>query len=97
MFEEREINNVYKTIKQEYPELTNLFNLTDKSTLYHKSREICNDNMHYNYLYTMMANDASMIRSRKDLWMPLLKSMSRAIRLFFQSISHLYMLEIQEI
>ena len=83
LFEEREIINVYKTIKQEYPELTKVFNLTDKSTLYHKLREICNDNMHYNYLYTMMANDASMIRSRKDLWMPLLKSMARAIRLFF--------------
>lgn len=83
LFEERDIVNVYKAIKKEYPELTKLFNLTDKSTLYHKLRDICNDNMHYNYLYTMMANDANMIQSRKDLWMPLLKNMAKAIRLFF--------------
>lgn len=83
LFEQRDIINVYTAIKKEYPELTNLFNLTNKSTLYHKLRDVCNDNMHYNYLYTMMANDANMIRARKDLWIPLLRKIARAIRLFF--------------
>lgn len=83
LYDEREITNVYKTIAKEFPELTKIFNLTNKSTLYHKLRDICNDNMHYNYLYTMMANDASMISSRKDIWMPIFKGMSKAIKLFF--------------
>lgn len=83
LFEQKEILSVYKTISKEFPELSSLFKLSDKSTLYHKLRDICNDNMHYNYLYNMMANDAGMIKARKDLRDPILKSISQAIRLFF--------------
>lgn len=83
LFEERDTAKIYRTIATEFPELTKMFNLTDKSTLYHKLRNICNDNMHYNYFYTMMANDVNLINCRKDMWMPLLKNMDKAIRLFF--------------
>lgn len=83
LFEPKEILSVYKTIAEEFPELSALFKLSNRSTLYHKLRDICNDNMHYNYLYNMMANDAGMISARKDLRKPILESISKAIRLFF--------------
>lgn len=83
LFTEKQMNKIYATIKEKYPDLTNLFDLSNKNTLYHKLREICNDNMHYNYFYNMMANDYEIIKLRKDIRDSFIKNIKDAVVLFF--------------
>ena len=83
LFNERETGKIYTKIAETHPELTRLFNLTDRDTLYHKLRDICNDNVHYNHLYNMMANDFEMIKSQKEMRDFYINSISKAIVLFF--------------
>lgn len=83
LFDEKRMKIVYGKISEYYPELTYLFKLKNSDTLFHKLKEVCNDNMHNNYLYTMMANDAEMIKLREDLRMPMINNVSKSIRFFF--------------
>lgn len=83
LFDEKRMKIVYGKINEYYPELTCLFKLKNSDTLFHKLKEVCNDNMHNNYLYTMMANDAEMIKLREDLRMPMINNVSKSIRFFF--------------
>ena len=83
LFEEKEIIQVYKTITNNFPELSQKFHLSEKNTLYHKLRDICNDNMHYNYLYTMAANNWEIVRAHDKLRKDLITTIHFAIRLFF--------------
>lgn len=83
LFDEKRMKIVYGKISEYYPELTCLFKLKNSDTLFHKLKEVCNDNMHNNYLYTMMANDAEMIKLREDLRMPMINNVSKSIRFFF--------------
>ena len=83
LFNERETGKIYTKIAETHPELTKLFNLTYSDTLYHKLRDICNDNVHYNHLYNMMANDFEMIKSQKEMRDFYINSISKAIVLFF--------------
>lgn len=82
-FSENEMKKVYKRIAEAHPRLTELFKLSPKDTLYHKLRNICNDNVHYNHFYNMLANDYEMIRSQKTLREYLLKKLNEAIAYFF--------------
>ena len=83
LFNEKETGKIYAKIADVHPQLTKLFNLTDRDTLYHKLRNICNDNVHYNHLYNMMANDYEMIKSHKEMRNFYINSISKAIVLFF--------------
>lgn len=83
LFNEKETGKIYAKIAEVHPQLTKLFNLTDRDTLYHKLRNICNDNVHYNHLYNMMANDYEMIKSHKEMRNFYINSISKAIVLFF--------------
>lgn len=83
LFDEKSMKTVYGKISEYYPELTRLFKLKNSNALFHKLKEFCNDNMHNNYLYTMMANDAEMIKFREDLRLPMINSASKTIRFFF--------------
>lgn len=83
LFDEKKIIKVYSKIAELNPKLTALFKLKDSKALYHKLREVCNDNMHNNYLYTLMANDADIIKARKDIRTVMIKNISKAIRHFF--------------
>lgn len=83
LFDEKKINIVYDKISKSEPKLTQLFNLRDSNALYKKLRDLCNDNMHNNYLFTIMANDANMIKVREDIRKIMLKNASIAIRYFF--------------
>lgn len=83
LYNEKEIKKVYSEIVKAYPTITKMFELNVNNTLYHKLRDICNDNMHYNYFWTVLANDAEMIQARKDFRDDILKNISKAIRIFF--------------
>ena len=83
LFNEKEIKQVYTKIAKAHPRLTTLFKLNDKNTLYHKLRDICNDNMHYNYLYNMIANDYEMIKAQKELRTLCINGINKAIVQFF--------------
>ena len=83
LFDEKSMKIVYGKISEYYPELTRLFKLKNSNALFHKLKDLCNDNMHNNYLYTMMANDAEMIKLRKELRLPMINSVSKSIRFFF--------------
>lgn len=84
LYSEREIKSkVYNEIIKNFPALTKMFKLNAQNTLYHKLRTICNDNMHYNYFWTIFANDAEMIKARKEFRDVILKNISKALRLFF--------------
>jgi hypothetical protein len=84
MFTEKDLNkSVYKEIIEQYPKLTDLFNLTDKDSLYRKLRDLCNDNMHYNNLYNMTANDCNIIRARKDFRRQFIDDINKALKFFF--------------
>ncbi len=83
LYNEKEIKKVFSEIVKAYPTITKLFELNVNNTLYQKLRDICNDNMHYNYFWTIVANDAGMIQARKDFRENVLKNISKAIRTFF--------------
>ena len=83
LFREKETGKIYAKIAETHPQLTKLFNLTDRDTLYHKLRDICNDNVHYSHLYNMMANDYEMIKSQKGMRDFYINNISKAIVLFF--------------
>lgn len=83
LFDEKKIMNVYSKIAKSHPDLTRLFKLKDSKALYHKLRNVCNDNMHNNYLYTLFANDAEIIKARKDIRSVMIKNISKAVRHFF--------------
>jgi hypothetical protein len=84
MFTEKDLNKSgYKEISETYPKLTKLFNLTDKDSLYRKLRDLCNDNIHHNNLYNMIANDCDMIRARKDIRRPFIDNINKALKFFF--------------
>ncbi len=83
LFDEKGTKIVYAKISKSHPELTKLFNLKDNKALYKKLKDICNDNMHNNYFFTFMANDANIIKAREDIRNVMLKNASYAIRYFF--------------
>lgn len=83
LFDEKKIMKVYSKISKSYPVLTDLFKLKDSKALYHKLRNVCNDNMHNNFLYTLIANDAEIIKARKDIRSVMIKNISKAVRHFF--------------
>lgn len=83
LFDEKKIMKIYSKIENSYPELTSLFKLKDSNAVYHKLRNVCNDNMHNNYLYTLIANDAEIIRARKDIRSTMIKNISASVRYFF--------------
>ncbi len=83
LFDEKKTKIVYSKISKSHPELTKLFNLKDSKALYKKLKDICNDNMHNNYFFTFMANDANIIKAREDIRNVMLKNAHIAIKYFF--------------
>ena len=83
MLDEKDMKTVFGKISTSFPALTDLFQLRDSKALYRKLRDLCNDNLHNNYLYTIIANDAEMIRGQKRLRSVMMNNIFKSLSFFF--------------
>lgn len=83
LLDEKDMKTVFGKISTSFPALTDLFQLRDSKALYRKLRDLCNDNLHNNYLYTIIANDTEMIRGQKRLRSVMMNNIFKSLSFFF--------------